>query len=617
MSTHESDAFEFITSKRFSVPDYQRGYAWKAVHVEDLLSDIEYLTTSSAENDHYFGTIVICETTNDASRRKVYNIIDGQQRLTTYTLIASFLTTELNRIDNENHPVTNDLQKSYYEDQAELRIKMDKEKEIVYKNLVEESGYIGKHNITTSSEYNLKEAKKAISEWFAHKRKQMKKEEYVQYLLFFSESFLDGLKVTVYELDDEMEAGRMFSIVNDRGRELNLADKIKSYIIYQSSHMGNEELAQKTYDVFADVNEKVRGADNSTKDINLFVKAHWTLFTGEYDTGSYDIQGINRRLKQSNRHLKQDKQKEDKIEWIEKYLDTIHQSANTFNFIENPYTSNHINNKEIQEKTYVTKELLANNWEPFIIALLNKYKDGIFTDDDVVEILDALETFAMRSHQIVSARSSTFQTKMYVLSYRTQWVGNQEQAEQLFDRKKEAHENASHSKKQILHHAKEKADNYGNAKALLEKDNIVKGGNVPNWGGVRGKFAIRYLLFRYEQSLGNEQITFKDFYDAEENDNQSIEHIIPKESEDSELSEEKHNNNVQSLGNLLILGISDNAVASTKKLSDKWDDVYSDCELKMMDEVREIGEMNGTLEWNEKHVNKRSKKIAKFAGEKW
>src|SRR5690606_9617077 len=63
------------------VPDYQRGYDWGDLQVTDLIKDIERI--SGRKHNHYTGTIVITPKTKESN---TYEIVDGQQRLTTLVI---------------------------------------------------------------------------------------------------------------------------------------------------------------------------------------------------------------------------------------------------------------------------------------------------------------------------------------------------------------------------------------------------------------------------------------------------------------------------------------------------------------------------------------------------
>lgn len=73
---------------RFYIPDYQRGYRWGRQNVRQLLEDI----VKNQQAHYYLQPIVVCEHENEAGEEHFdYDVIDGQQRLTTLLIIYKVL----------------------------------------------------------------------------------------------------------------------------------------------------------------------------------------------------------------------------------------------------------------------------------------------------------------------------------------------------------------------------------------------------------------------------------------------------------------------------------------------------------------------------------------------
>src|SRR5208282_872552 len=70
----------FNQSKQLSIPDYQRSYSWKSSHVLDLLKDTFERTTP-----YLIGTLILHDTLHGS--QKTLDIVDGQQRLVTLTVL--------------------------------------------------------------------------------------------------------------------------------------------------------------------------------------------------------------------------------------------------------------------------------------------------------------------------------------------------------------------------------------------------------------------------------------------------------------------------------------------------------------------------------------------------
>lgn len=77
----------FSDDYSFQIPYYQRPYAWTDKETGELLSDISEAATNNPESPYFLGSIVL----NEAEERQGYEVIDGQQRLTTLTILFCVL----------------------------------------------------------------------------------------------------------------------------------------------------------------------------------------------------------------------------------------------------------------------------------------------------------------------------------------------------------------------------------------------------------------------------------------------------------------------------------------------------------------------------------------------
>ncbi|MBZ7979573.1 DUF262 domain-containing protein [Campylobacter sp. RM12642] len=86
--------FDKLTERNLSIPDYQRPYVWELKQIKMLLKDIE-----NSESGALLGSIILHEIKRDD--KTIYEVIDGQQRLTTIKLILMVLSEY--KIVMENH----------------------------------------------------------------------------------------------------------------------------------------------------------------------------------------------------------------------------------------------------------------------------------------------------------------------------------------------------------------------------------------------------------------------------------------------------------------------------------------------------------------------------------
>ena len=87
---------KLLQGKVFEIPEYQRGYAWDAKQVKDLIDDLNALVEDVNIRTHYMGTVVVYDHPDDTILYKgdqyvVADVVDGQQRITTMTIFLSVI----------------------------------------------------------------------------------------------------------------------------------------------------------------------------------------------------------------------------------------------------------------------------------------------------------------------------------------------------------------------------------------------------------------------------------------------------------------------------------------------------------------------------------------------
>lgn len=74
------------------IPIYQRPYQWTEENCEKLLDDLFFNYEDDRESDYFCGSLVLIAISED-SKAKTYDVVDGQQRLSTFILLAKVLAT--------------------------------------------------------------------------------------------------------------------------------------------------------------------------------------------------------------------------------------------------------------------------------------------------------------------------------------------------------------------------------------------------------------------------------------------------------------------------------------------------------------------------------------------
>jgi uncharacterized protein with ParB-like and HNH nuclease domain len=214
---------------RYEIPKFQRDYTWEAEQWDDLWLDINAIVTNEY-SEHYMGYLVL-QTTNN----KEFQIIDGQQRLTTLSLLILATLKCLQHlvdtgIDAESNMKRKDsLQNSYIGniDPVTLisnnKLKLNNNSNDYYKQHLVLLKELPLRN-TNASEKHMREC----FNWYYDKINKAYKTG--EHLAGFIDEIVDKLFFTVIEVTDQLNAFKVFETLNARGVQLSSADLLKNYL---------------------------------------------------------------------------------------------------------------------------------------------------------------------------------------------------------------------------------------------------------------------------------------------------------------------------------------------------------------------------------------------------
>lgn len=81
------------------VPYYQRTYKWSKKQIEGLIGDLESLLDDDDDGAHFMGAVIVFQETESSRHARRYYVIDGQQRLTTLSLLLLAVTCSMAKHD--------------------------------------------------------------------------------------------------------------------------------------------------------------------------------------------------------------------------------------------------------------------------------------------------------------------------------------------------------------------------------------------------------------------------------------------------------------------------------------------------------------------------------------
>ncbi|GAA8929495.1 hypothetical protein HpEKB14_14340 [Helicobacter pylori] len=106
----------------YQIPIYQRPYQWTEENCKKLLDDLLSSYECYKESDYFCGSLVLIAIgTDSATNAKTYDVVDGQQRLSTFILLAKVLATLYNNEVLNNKTSKNFLEKSLGDTDGEKR----------------------------------------------------------------------------------------------------------------------------------------------------------------------------------------------------------------------------------------------------------------------------------------------------------------------------------------------------------------------------------------------------------------------------------------------------------------------------------------------------------------
>jgi len=216
--------------KFYQIPDYQRPYSWDKDNLADLIEDLTNSYLTNKEENYFCGSLVLV---NDESSER-FDIIDGQQRTTTFTILACvFRDLYLDELDNRAKDYIYDsIQDKYDESRRKLKFLTD----IKYQNNFEQ---------TVLKKIDFKDIKNI--------EKDIKDNKYLQNAYYLRDFLIEKLEenkdkikindfviwfyekvvLTVITCPSQDTAIQIFNVLNDRGMPLSSIDILKSSLMLE------------------------------------------------------------------------------------------------------------------------------------------------------------------------------------------------------------------------------------------------------------------------------------------------------------------------------------------------------------------------------------------------
>ena len=561
----------------FDIPSYQRSYSWEKSQLEDLIDDLRYLPE---ESNHFFGNIILDKKdeqyqTDRGRRFDMYDVVDGQQRLTT-ALIFLHVATQFDDVVDETVSEDNLI---FPVDERPRLMPQDQDGEFFRDSLFGSASL----ECETPSQERLEYAK----EYFESEFEDLPVRE-------ISERLRYDCKINVVEIDSDSEAASIFESLNDRGKPLSSLDKTKSFLMYMDDRSSNRgaletKIKQRFGSIYRELFVLSNGHDRvSDFDEDSIQRFHWGIYDG-YDSDEYfnSLDTLKDRLRERYRNGEYDTVQDE----IDEYTQNLREAASAFAALFNP-------SQRPDEVESALNRLLAlgrvANVLPVLMAAQMEYGDD--EPDKMADIIRACETLVFRVYATDGRRADTGRGRLVRLAH-------------------SIHTDDSYLFEDVLN----RLDSI--TRIYTDDDRFERNLRDPDFYESMSSQDIRYLFYHYGQNLDVEiredvqrdleQILSTSF---------EVEHILARNLPEEHIPEnlrDEFDDHVHRLGNLTVA-------------SEYWNKNYGNLpfeQKKIAPEGREAEYKSSNLrvqqsladydEFGRGEIEEREQKIVDFALEEW
>ncbi len=361
--------FEENQNNQFVIPIYQRLYSWEKEQCEQLWDDIIKIGGNDKMNGHFIGSILYVLVSNTHSNNTLL-IIDGQQRLTTITLLLIALRNHLSeeveilekfsRKEIENRYLIN----SGKDGDKKFRLILSESDKDTLLSLIDE-------NKRKPSEPSLKivENFKLFEKWISENTDKLE-------TIFKG---LEKLMIVWIASKKEEDPQLIFESMNSKGIELTQTDLIRNYIVMETEVKKQEDFYNQYWRAMEE-NFKQSKKQSKKEDLfNKFVRHYLTIKIGKIPN--------EKRVYEAFKDYQQKKgiEIEDLLKDLQKYCGYFCQIA----FKKEA-------DKDLNKALSFLVDLEMDVVYPLLLELYSDYSDGVLSKQDFIPIIYLTESYICR-----------------------------------------------------------------------------------------------------------------------------------------------------------------------------------------------------------------------------
>ena len=587
----------FTDTVRFVVPDYQRGYSWGTKQLDDLWEDLNNL---SETRNHYTGMFTFCKDGSSG----MYQIVDGQQRMTTLIILINELLSLIQGGIPGGSDVDTYKRKYLYKKpygsidlEYKFQYSVDNPSDAFFKTQIlgqEETGSFSQPQNTLYTR-NLRRAK----DYFKEKIKDC---DQVALAALFTK-VTERLKFNEYLIDDPDDVYVTFETMNNRGKSLSKLELLKNRLIYLSTlysamaeddptEQGNvKKLRENINNAWKTIYEYLGKSVNKILDDDAFLKDHWIMYF-RYDRSASNV--FEKDLLSKNFTAKKVLAGDLPIQEVNKYVCCLQKSIIAWYNISCPDESD----LKMDDRKWLVRlnRVGIGCFKPLLVAAYLR-----FPERPKVDLIQACERFNFLVKKITERRSNTGDSFFYTKAHDFFESNNPNEMGLI----------------QIVNDKTKLETSFENF-INNTKERYKNGEGFYSWSG------IRYFLYEYEKYLQGSLDTKVEWetFVKNQTDKVTIEHVFPQTHTDQYWTTHfKDGVLLHSLGNLLLLSRSKNSALQNdpfykkkKTLRDESDKVvYNGYDSGSYSELA----VCKNADWTPAEIEDRGRKMLDFLKKHW
>lgn len=356
------------------IPIYQRSYSWSKRECRQLWDDIVRAGGDENINAHFIGSIVYIEKgIYQVTSQSPILVIDGQQRLTTISLLIAALADKLDLLPDGKQEILEGFSprklRNYY-----LR-NPEEEEEKHYKLILSKTdkesmlAIVDKTDTPRDYSFRIYENFDLFRAWL---------DEYSDHLDVVCRGIAKLIVVDIALSSDQDNPQLIFESMNSTGKELTQADLIRNYIL-----MGLDIKKQSyLYEHFWRPMEIDFGQEAYTSDFDGFMRHYLTVKTG--------------RIPRINEVYESFKEYATSMQFKNNNMSMIVEDIRKFSKYFCNMTLKQEPDKDLQLAFNDIKELRVDVAYPMLLEVYNDYASGVLAKNDFVEIIRLIEAYVFR-----------------------------------------------------------------------------------------------------------------------------------------------------------------------------------------------------------------------------